>query len=173
MRFDRPYSFFTVLTIFVAGLLSVQTTALADPGHGRTNAQRPQQVLSQKLDSEPLAVVTKRGKFEFSVEVADEPQERTIGLMNREKMDPRAGMLFEFTRRDVVTMWMKDTLIPLDMVFITADGKVATIAERTTPRSLEVISSVVPVTYVLELNGGMAAFIGLQPGDTVEHRLFK
>jgi len=164
--------YYSLIAAFSATLLMGGSVALADPGHRTTAPQRPSQVLSQKLDSESLSIVTGRGNFEFSVEIADEPQERRIGLMNREKMDPRSGMLFQFDRRDVVTMWMKDTLIPLDMIFITQEGKVATVAERTTPRSLDVISSQVPVKYVLELNAGMAAFIGIKPGDNVEHRFF-
>ncbi|MCF6320252.1 MAG: DUF192 domain-containing protein [Rhizobiaceae bacterium] len=165
-----------LIAVATATILVGAGGALADPGHARGNSQplpRPTQVLTQKLDSESLSIVTGRGKFDFSVEIADEPQERQIGLMNREKMDPRSGMLFQFERRDVVTMWMKNTLIPLDMIFITQDGKVATVAERTTPHSLDVISSKVPVRYVLELNGGMAAFIGIKPGDDIEHRFFK
>lgn len=128
---------------------------------------------SQKLPTEPLEIITSRGNFTFDVEIADLPEERTIGLMNRTELDNRAGMLFVFDTKRIVTMWMKNTLIPLDMVFVNIDGVVASIAERTTPHSLALVSSGVPVDYVLELNGGIAAFIGIKPGDRLIHPLFK
>ncbi len=127
----------------------------------------------QQLPREPLTVYTERGEFAFQVEIADEPQERTIGLMNRPHMAPDHGMLFEFEAEQVAVMWMKNTLISLDMVFIAADGTVATIAERTTPHSTDIITSRVPVTHVLEINGGMADYIGLKPGDRIDHRHFE
>ena len=127
---------------------------------------------SQKLESENLSITTSRGEFEFSVEIADQPQERTIGLMNRDHMDNRAGMLFVFDTERVIQMWMKNTLIPLDMIFTSDDGTVMSVAERTTPHSLAIVSSGVPVTHVLELNGGMAAFIGIAVGDKLMHRVF-
>ena len=128
---------------------------------------------SQSLQSETFEIVTSRGKYNFEIEIADEPQERTIGLMNRENLDARGGMLFVFERHQIINMWMKNTLISLDMIFISHDGTVAKITPRTTPHSLEIISSGQPVSYVLELAAGMAAFIGLEPGDQLHHRLFK
>lgn len=128
---------------------------------------------SQQLETEKLEIITARGKFEFLVEIADEPQERTIGLMNREQLEPRGGMLFAFDQSRVISMWMKNTLIPLDMIFVFDNGTVATIAQNTVPHSLEIVSSLVPVPYVLELKGGMAALIGLKSGDKLVHRLFE
>ncbi len=128
---------------------------------------------SQQLATEELAITTSRGRFEFLVEIADEPHERTIGLMNRESMDARSGMLFVFDTKQVINMWMKNTLISLDMIFVSEKGKVVTIAENTTPHSLEIVSSLAPVSFVLELNSGMAALIGLKPGDQLHHALFE
>ena len=126
---------------------------------------------TQNLETQPLTISTAQGEFAFSVEVADEPRERNIGLMNRSKLDPLRGMLFAFDQPQVITMWMKNTLISLDMIFIDREGVVKNIAERTTPHSLAVISSGEPVSFVLELGGGMAAYIGLASGDRVKHQM--
>ncbi len=77
-------------------------------------------------------------------------------------------MLFDFGQTRMVTMWMRNTPLPLDMVFIREDGTVANVAERTTPFSEDIVPSAGPVAYVLELNGGIARMIGLKPGDKVE-----
>jgi uncharacterized membrane protein (UPF0127 family) len=127
---------------------------------------------SQKLESESVEITTERGNFSFEIEIADQPEERTIGLMNRSKLDPRGGMLFVFDRPQIIQMWMKNTLISLDMVFIDASGRVVDVAERTVPHSLATVASRQSASFVLELAGGMASFIGLQPGDALKHRLF-
>lgn len=126
----------------------------------------------QTLDTSPLEVITKRGSYEFTVEIADEPEEHTIGLMNREKMDKKSGMLFDFGKPRIIRMWMKNTLISLDMVFTDKSGKVVSIAQGAVPHSLDVISSEVPATHVLEINAGIAKYIGLAPGDTLIHPMF-
>ncbi len=127
---------------------------------------------SQKLESELVEITTERGKFSFQIEIADQPKERTIGLMNRSQLDPRGGMLFVFERPQIIQMWMKNTLISLDMIFIDAKGSVVDVAERTIPHSLATVASRQNASFVLELAGGMASFIGLQPGDVLKHRLF-
>ena len=93
--------------------------------------------------------------------------------MNRKALDGRGGMLFVFERPQIIAMWMKNTLISLDMIFISRDGTVIKIAEHTKPHSLEVISSQFPAAFVLELRGGMATYIGLGNGDKLVHRLFE
>src|SRR5262249_29729412 len=108
----------------------------------------------------------------FTVELARTSEERAVGLMFRTAMAPERGMLFAYDREQPVSMWMKNTFIPLDMLFIRADGRIANIAEWTTPRSLDEIASKGPVKAVLELNGGTAARLGLKPGDQVRHSLF-
>jgi hypothetical protein len=134
-------------------------------------AQANPQAMAQ-LPLEKLTIETRQGSFEFDVEVADDGFEQARGLMFREEMAPRQGMLFDFGETRVVTMWMKNTLIPLDMVFASADGIVVHVAERTTPLSEAIVTAGVPVSHVLELNAGLARLIGLKPGDRLAHRSF-
>lgn len=123
------------------------------------------------FDKGAVTIVTADGRHDFTVELALTPEQHQQGLMFRREMAPDAGMLFDFGNRNRrASMWMKNTYIPLDMLFIKADGQIESIAERTTPHSLEVISSRGSVRYVLELNGGTAARIGIAAGDRVEFR---
>ena len=92
-------------------------------------------------------------------------------MMNRESMASNAGMLFDFGQPRQASMWMKDTLIPLDMLFIAPDGKVLAIARNAVPGSLRTIGPGVPVKAVLELNGGRSEALGIEPGDTVRHEV--
>lgn len=121
----------------------------------------------------PLAIVTADGKnHPFKVEVVAEPEERQVGLMFRRSLAADGGMLFDFGRTEPVAMWMKNTLIPLDMLFIASDGSVVNIAQRTVPGSLATIPSAKPVRFVLEVAGGTASRLGIKPGDKVIHPLF-
>lgn len=122
---------------------------------------------------EPLAIVSGAQRHNFQVEVMRTPDQRAKGLMYRNYMPPDRGMLFDFERSEPVAMWMRNTHIPLDMLFIRADGTVARIAENTEPMSDRTIPSGEPVLSVLEINGGIAAKLGIKPGDKVEHSLFK
>ncbi len=123
---------------------------------------------------EPLTLVTASGKHTFRVVQAVTDEERARGLMFRRAIDPDYGMLFDFGAKETeATMWMKNTYIPLDMLFIRADGTIRSIAENTTPFSLDTISSGGPVKAVLEVQGGTARRLGLKPGDKVVHPLFK
>lgn len=126
-------------------------------------------VLAQEMADAPLVITTDEGEFTYEVELALTPDQRSVGLMNRPEMDDDHGMLFRFDDVRPVSMWMKNTLIPLDMVFIRADGTVAGFHENARPLSLTTISSPEPVLYVLELNGGKAEEMGLDEGDTVAH----
>ena len=108
----------------------------------------------------------------YEVEVAATPRARARGLMFRRSLAPRAGMLFDFGTDQVASMWMKNTFIPLDMVFADRDGVVRGIARNARPRSLDPISSRIPVRAVLELNGGEAERIGLSAGDRLRHPVF-
>lgn len=121
---------------------------------------------------EPLAVVTETGVTRFTVEIADTPETQERGLMFRQRLPEDRGMLFDFGVPRPVSMWMKNTLISLDMIFIRSDGTVAGIAKKTTPQSLDVLGVSEPVKAVLEVAGGTADRIGLKPGDTVYHRIF-
>ena len=103
----------------------------------------------------------------FSVEIAQTQRQHTQGLMFRRKMAAEAGMLFVYRRDEPTAMWMKNTFIPLDMLFIGSDGVIEKIAERTVPMSEAVISSGGQVVAVLELNAGTASRLGIKPGDRV------
>jgi uncharacterized protein len=120
-----------------------------------------------------LSVVSEKGAFTYNVELANDDATREKGLMFRKEMPKDHGMLFDFGKNQVAYMWMKNTFIPLDMVFIRADGEVASIAKNAQPQSLAIISSGVRVRAVLELNAGEADAIGVKPGDHVKHKMFK
>lgn len=121
---------------------------------------------------EALSIKTAKGPVAFQVEVMRTDEERARGLMNRAYLPADRGMLFDFKAPQIATMWMKNTLIPLDMIFIRADGTIANIAENTEPHSLRTIPSSEPVLSVLEINGGLSAKLGIAPGDKVSHPLF-
>ncbi|WP_349367653.1 DUF192 domain-containing protein [Salinarimonas sp.] len=121
---------------------------------------------------QPLAVVTDEGRHEFQVELAATPEERSRGLMFRRSMPAEQGMLFDFGRVQPVSMWMRNTYIPLDMLFISETGEIVRIAADTEPLSERTISSGQPVLSVLELNAGTARRLGIAAGDRVEHPLF-
>ncbi len=118
-------------------------------------------------DLERLEFVTRSGVHAFSVEVMRTPAEHEKGLMFRRYLPDGRGMLFDFGRDEAVQMWMKNTYIPLDMVFIGRNGKVVSVAADTEPLSERIIPSGGPVTSVVELNAGVAAKIGLAVGDQV------
>jgi uncharacterized membrane protein (UPF0127 family) len=122
---------------------------------------------------ETLQIVTSSGTHEFHVEIAKDDATRAQGLMNRPFLPADRGMLFEFDREAPVSFWMKNTYIPLDMIFISRAGVVTNIVEKAEPLSERVIPSGPPCMAVLELNGGAAASIGLKVGDKVRHPFFK
>jgi uncharacterized membrane protein (UPF0127 family) len=120
-----------------------------------------------------LSIQTAAGsKVAFTVEMAQTPEESERGLMNRPSLAADAGMLFDFGSEQRIAMWMKNTLIPLDMIFIAGDGHILGIAERTVPMSLEIIPSPGSVRAVLEINGGTASRLQIHPGDRVIHPIF-
>ena len=121
---------------------------------------------------QPLTIHSANGTHAFQVEVARNDADRARGLMFRRSLAPDHGMLFDFARVQPIQMWMQNTYIPLDMLFIRADGTVARIAENAEPLSTRTIPSGEPVLAVLELPGGTAARLGLKAGDRVEHPLF-
>ncbi|MFK8251137.1 DUF192 domain-containing protein [Ancylobacter terrae] len=122
--------------------------------------------------TEPLVIEAKAGAQTFAVEMAVTMEERSKGLMYRTELAPDHGMLFDFRVDAPVYMWMKNTYIPLDMVFIRADGRIAAIAQNTTPLSTETIASGGPVRAVLELPAGTVQAKGIAVGDRVVHRMF-
>ncbi len=123
--------------------------------------------------TERLEIVTRNGVQVFEVEMAVTPDQRNKGLMFRKALPEGRGMLFDFGAETQINMWMKNTYIPLDMIFIRSDGRVARIAENTTPHSEAIISSGAPVKAVLEVIAGTAKKFGIAPGDKVAHRIFR
>ncbi len=120
-----------------------------------------------------LAIITAGGaRHDFRIELAVTPDQRAQGLMHREALAPDAGMLFVYARPGEIAMWMKNTLISLDMLFISAEGEISRIAERTEPLSLATIESGSPAKGVLELPAGTAARLGIRPGDRILHPAF-
>ena len=112
-------------------------------------------------------------RHRFRVEIVSTPQDRAQGLQGRKKLDPDAGMLFDFGVPLPVYMWMKNTYIALDMIFIAPDGRIVNIARGTTPESLAIIESAGPVRAGLEVPAGTTARLGIRPGDKVENRIFR
>ena len=122
---------------------------------------------------EPLTIATETDAFMFTVEIAETEEQRSRGLMFRQRLPEDRGMLFDFGKPRPVSMWMKNTYISLDMLFIREDGTIAYIAENTVPKSLDTIGVAEPVLAVLELAGGVSRKHGIRAGDKVYHRLFK
>jgi len=120
-----------------------------------------------------LKIVTKTGVQTFSVEMATTGQEKATGLMYRRKLAGGKGMLFDFSPPQDVSMWMKNTYISLDMIFIQPDGRILRIAEKTRPLSTRIILSNGLAKGVLEVIAGTAKKYGIAPGDRVEHSLFE
>ena len=121
---------------------------------------------------QPLEIVTKTGVHVFAVEMATTEEEKTTGLMYRKELADGKGMLFDFSPEQEVSMWMKNTYIPLDMIFIRSDGRILRIAENTEPLSTKIIPSRGLAKGVLEVIAGTAQKYGIAPGDRVAHPLF-
>lgn len=123
----------------------------------------------QVLEKSELVIASSDREFAFQVELAKTPDERRIGLMHRHQMAPDHGMLFDFGQTAPVAMWMRNTYIPLDMLFIRADGEIANIAHDTVPQSEAILASEGPVRAVLEVPAGTSRLLGIEPGDLVQH----
>ncbi len=118
------------------------------------------------FDTEPLIVRTASGKtLNFTVEIADTNEKRQRGLMYRKQMADDAGMIFDFGVSRRVQMWMENTVLPLDMLFVDSTSTITSINANAVPYSEDIIDSTTPVKYVVELNAGAAAKLGIKPGD--------
>jgi uncharacterized membrane protein (UPF0127 family) len=122
----------------------------------------------ETFSTAPLTVQTAAGRHSFTVDLALTPRQQSQGLMYRRALAPQAGMLFVYRPVQPIAMWMMNTYIPLDMLFVAADRRIVRIAERTVPLSTETIPSGEPVLAVIELNAGTAARLGIKVGDRVE-----
>ncbi len=131
------------------------------------------QIKLQRFERDVLSIETADGqRHRLEVELAVTGQQHAQGLMYRRSLAENAGMLFLYRGAGMLSMWMKNTSVPLDMMFIAPDGRIVDIAERTVPYSLETVSSRFAASAVLEVNGGTVARLGVQPGDRVLHRAF-
>jgi uncharacterized protein len=120
------------------------------------------------LDQVPLTIASGKKTRRFTVELARTEEEQMTGLMNRSSLAPDRGMIFPFEAPRDASFWMKNTLIPLDMIFIRADGTIANIEANTVPLSLEPVYSDGPVAAVLEIAGGRSEELGIKAGDKVK-----
>lgn len=147
-------------------LLGLGAVALPQ-GAGAQDGPQPE------LRKERLSIVTERGRtHNFMVEMAIEPVQQSIGLMFRQRVPPDGGMLFDWGRERRSQMWMRNTIISLDMIFIGQDGRIRTIAERTVPQSLAIVDSMVPVRATLEVAAGTCERLDIRVGDRVSHPIF-
>jgi len=147
----------------VAGLAACQ------PTNGAGSSASALERSPAGLEQVPLTITTAGGKtHRFTVEVARTPEEQNQGLMNRQSLAPDRGMIFPYEPPVAASFWMKNTLIPLDMIFIRADGIIARIEANTVPLSLDPVAAGEPVAAVLELAGGRSAELGIAPGAKVE-----
>jgi uncharacterized protein len=137
---------------------------------GCSHAQNAQQL---PLDPQPLEIITPAGVKTYLIEIADDNNERGIGLMNRKSMPEGQGMLFDFQTTRLVQMWMKNTYVPLDILFIEKSGRIESIAENTVPQSLDIIGSIDEVRFALELVAGTAKRDGIKAGDQVRHSVIE
>jgi uncharacterized protein len=158
MNFDRK-AVFAVAKGWLAAILVVAGCAVASAPVRAASLQ-------------PLEIVTRNGVQVFSVEIATTEEEKQTGLMYRKELADGKGMLFDFNPEQEVSMWMKNTYVSLDMIFIRADGRILRIAENTEPMSTKIISSRGPARAVLEVVAGTAQKYGIRAGDRVGHPLF-
>jgi uncharacterized membrane protein (UPF0127 family) len=128
--------------------------------------------VGRAADMQPLEIVSKSGVHVFAVELVANDEDRARGLMYRKELPEGRGMLFDFKTDQPVSFWMRNTYIPLDMIFIRSDGRIQRIAENTEPLSERLVPSGAPVRGVLEVIAGTARKLGIAPGDRVAHPIF-
>ncbi len=129
-------------------------------------------VRADALEKRPLTFITANGSHSITVEVADSDQERSTGLMFRRSIGDDEGMIFLYPQDETITMWMKNTYIPLDMIFIRSNGIIQRIEEHTEPFSESIISSGDKVRAVIEMKAGSTKRLGLRSGDKVDYPVF-
>ena len=158
---SRALSFSTAVFLpLLAGVVFWSQASLAEPRD-----------LPQHLPLTPLVIETADGSHRFEVMVAQNRRQRLKGLMFRRRMDADHGMLFDYGRPHEIAMWMKNTYLALDMIFIRADGTIANIAAGNEPHSLRPVPSDGPVAASLELMAGTTGRLGIKAGDVVRHAI--
>ncbi|HEY4943382.1 MAG TPA: DUF192 domain-containing protein [Rhizomicrobium sp.] len=125
-----------------------------------------------RLPVEKVVIDTRGGPRAFKMELAADDASRANGLMHRRHLAKDAGMLFDFGKPVMTAFWMKDTPLPLDMLFVRADGTISTVAANAVPFSTAEIVSAEPIRFVIEINGGLARTLGISPGDRVHAPAF-
>lgn len=125
-----------------------------------------------RLPVEQVIVTSDRGDIAFATEIATSDETRSRGLMFRRSMGEREAMLFHWPSPRLVSMWMRNTYLSLDMLFVTADGTVVHVQADTVPESLQVLSAGREVSAVMEVVAGTAAKLGIRPGSRLKHRFF-
>lgn len=161
-----------IRAFLVTAVLSVALAAA--PGQGADPA--PYEPLNpakaQSLPSSLLTIQSGSKTHAFTVELADEDEERNTGLMHRAELGADRGMLFDFVQSRRATFWMRNTFIPLDMLFAKSDGEIVHIVENVRPHVEQPVGPDRPVRAVLELNAGTVAKLGIRPGDVIRHAAF-
>ncbi len=156
-----------VLAMIVAATL---LSALAGPAMAQSGPAAADEAAQACPPDDSLDLRGPWGQARITIEIADEPAERARGLMNRESLPRMSGMLFVYDRPQAVAFWMKNTLIPLDMIFADETGRVVRVHEMARPLDETPIPGGESIQYVLEINGGMAAILGIAPGTELRHR---
>jgi uncharacterized membrane protein (UPF0127 family) len=153
----------------IAGCLAAASLAAcrAEPASNLSQPPVAARTAPSGLDLVPLTIESRGRSHRFTVEVARTPEQQAQGLMYRDRLGPEEGMIFPFPSPRPASFWMRNTLIPLDMIFIRSDGTIARIAANTVPLTEESHQSGEPVAAVLELKGGRAAELGIAEGDRV------
>ncbi len=154
----------------LVGLVALAAVAVMGPAASHAGSETASSQLAFPISR--LTIETAAGRFDIIVEVADTWERRMWGLQHRRTLAADAGMLFDYKESRPVAMWMKNTYVPLDMLFIGATGRVARVVGHTQPLSLTPIPSGEPVRAVLELNAGTAERLGVRPGDSIHHPIF-
>tara|TARA_A100001011_G_scaffold275139_1_gene284715 strand:+ start:10406 stop:10894 length:489 start_codon:yes stop_codon:yes gene_type:complete len=129
--------------------------------------------IDQKFSKTNIIINSLGENHKFSIELALTPLQQAQGLMYRTFLPENSGMLFDYGSSKLIRMWMKNTFISLDMVFINQKGQIIKIVERTIPKSESIISSNFPARAVLELNGGTIEKLKIKVGDLVKHKMFE
>ncbi len=155
---------FALVAFGLAAAVLVTLFAVPESGYAQKKLDFKQDTL--------LVVKQAGGRYTFQIELARTPAQRQQGLMFRERLAVDAGMLFDYEKPQPVAMWMKNTYVPLDMIFIDGAGIITHISKRAVPLSLQPISSNGPVRAVLEVNGGISDHLGIRIGDEVRHAIF-